>query len=377
MRLRLRGPALAAFVNLCVQDGHVLWGLERTGPTEAVAAMRVAAFLDCREAARATHTRVHILARGGLPFLIRRIARRPVLVAGAAAVLAALWVLGARIWVVQVQGADARTQAQVLAAASALGLHAGAPRASVDSNVLSEELTARVPTIAWAAIRTQGVRATIEVAERVATGAGEAAATGPFELVAASDGVVQHVLVLRGKALVVPGQTVVRGQVLIAPENGTATPRGAVTALVWYHKTTEIALLRELSVPTGREVVRWQLQLLGWRIGLGASAPLPFADYRLSMRQWSLRWRSLVLPLHVQSLTYQEIERIWRRLTPQEAAADGAAAAESDLRSRLPDGARPGEPTVSYTPLHGAAVVVNVTLPAEEDIAVPRALPAR
>jgi similar to stage IV sporulation protein len=375
VRLRLRGRALVAFVNDCVEAGYALWGLQRTGPAEAVVRMRLDAFARCRPAARRTRTRVHILARGGLPFALRRIARRPVLVAGAAALAVALWVLGARVWIVQVQGGDPRTQAEVLAAAAALGLHAGTPRAAIDPSRLGDELAARVPGVAWAAIRLQGVRADLTVAERVGAGAGEVGGTGPFELVASSDGVVQRVLALRGRALVVPGQTVVRGQVLITGE-GEASPRGAVMALVWYHKTTEIALRRAISVPTGRVAVRWRLRLFGWRIGLGGAAPLPFADYQLSTQEWGIRWRNLQLPVALEALRYQQVDRIWRQLTPEEAVAEGTGLALADLQSRLPAGSRPGEPEVSSGPLGGLAVVVSVTLPVEEDIATPRALPA-
>ncbi len=77
----------------------------------------------------------------------------------------------------------------------------------------------------------------------------------------------------------------------------------------------------------------------------------------------------------MQSLTYRQVDQVLRQLTPQEAAGEGAAAAEADLRRQLPPGARPGEPVVSYVPLGGAAVAVSVTLPAEQDIAVPRSLP--
>jgi similar to stage IV sporulation protein len=337
--------------------------------------MRVAAFRRCREVARRTHTRVHVVERGGAPFLIRRLRRRPVLVLGAVGVLAALWVFGNRIWFIQVDGGDARTQAAVLAVAAAEGLRAGTPRAAVDPVRLSAELTARIPAVAWAGIRVQGVRAEVSVAERQGTGAGEVATTGPYDLVAAADGVVERVLVLRGKALVVPGQTVVRGQVLIAGANGAVSPRGAVTALVWYHKTTEIALRRAVAVPTGRQAVRWRLLLFGWRIALGG-AGLPFADYRLTTREWVIRWRSLEVPVALQALRYQEVDRIWRQLTPAEAAAEGAGQVLADLRSRLPAGARPGEPTVSAAVRGGLSVVVSVTLPAVEDIAIPRALPA-
>ncbi len=373
MRVRLRGRELAAFVNACAAAGDALWSLCPMWPGEAEAVMRLDGFRRCRRAARLPHTRVHILARGGLPFRVRRIAGRPVLVLGAVALALALWAFGTRIWVVQVQGGDPRAQVEVLAAAAALGLRAGAPRSAIDPRELSEDLAARVPAIAWAAVRIQGVRADLTIAERV-TGAGEASAAGQYDLVAAADGIVERVLALRGRAMVVPGQTVVRGQVLIAGADG-ASPRGAVTALVWYHKTTEIALRRAVSVPTGREVERWRLVLFRWRVGLGSAAPLPFADYQLVTRQWSIRWRALELPIAVQSLTYRHVDRVLRQLTPQEAAGEGAAAAEADLRRQLPPGARPGEPVVSYVPLGGAAVAVSVTLPAEQDIAVPRSLP--
>lgn len=375
VRVQLNGRHLPAFANACATDGIVLWALRRTGPSEATARMTVPGFRHCRRAARITHTRVHVLERLGLPFQMNRALGRPALVGGALAILIALRILSSYVWFVDVQGAQGRTLTQVVAAAAALGLRPGAPRAALDPARISARLPGIVPSVAWAALRLQGVRAVLEIAERSTAGTGGAGQpAGPVDLVAASDGIVQHVTALRGRALVAPGQTVVRGQVLIAAGRPSASgapvsARGTVTALVWYHKTAEIGLRRAVTVATGREAVRRRLRLFGWVLRLGPHPPLPFSDYRLASRTWTLTLGGVRLPVEVETLAYQEVTRHWRQLAPAEAAAEGTATAEAELRRLLPTGARAEQTTVAYRLLPGERMIVEVNLAAVEDIA--------
>jgi similar to stage IV sporulation protein len=376
-----RGSRLEAFVNLAVEAGATLLDLRRDG-AELRLAVPLADFRRLRGAARATHTRLHVLSRRGLPFLIRRLRRRRALLAVAAAAVAALHVLSGYVWIVDVRGTRSIPAWQVLAAVERLGLRPGVPKGSLDVRRVADELPLVLPGIDWAGVTVQGTRATVEVAEHARGPGGFEQATYPADVVASRDGVVAGVLVLAGRALVQPGDTVRRGQVLIAgrlpaPDGGEALvhARGTVTARVWYDRYVEVSLHQTRVEPTGRAVVRRAVRLFGREIDLGGWRPVPFPDYRLERTTLTARWRSVTLPVALETLRYTEVTRLRRRLTEAEAKAEAERRAMADLRRVIPPGAKVLSEDAQVVQVTAGRLGLSLRVEVEEGIGIARPIP--
>ena len=80
--LRLYGPYIERFVNLCVKNGIYLWSIRKEGEGRAIASVSIPGFFRMREAARKTKTGVRILKKRGLPLFLHRHRRRGAFLAG-------------------------------------------------------------------------------------------------------------------------------------------------------------------------------------------------------------------------------------------------------------------------------------------------------
>ena len=196
----------------------------------------------------------------GLFRLIKRLAARGGLLAGAAVCLALMIYAVGFVWAVDVENAGAYA-GEVRLYLEEKGIRPGIRRARVDIGAIREELEWRLPKVKWVRTEWRGVRLRILLEE--GTPPPDLDAGGPGDLVAAGDGIVKWIAVYAGTPAVKPGDFVRAGQVLIRGEerreNGAVMPvraRGEVMARVWLTAQVRLPLAEYLSVPTGRQAER-------------------------------------------------------------------------------------------------------------------------
>ena len=101
--VHLSGYSPERFLNLCCHHKIVLWGLRSTG-TEYEMCMSIAAFRKVRPLVRKTQTKVVILERHGLPFLLWKYRRRKLFAAGAFFCIVLLYIMSLFIWNIHIEG---------------------------------------------------------------------------------------------------------------------------------------------------------------------------------------------------------------------------------------------------------------------------------
>ncbi len=373
VRIRVTGPAVERFVNLAVSRGHRLWQTRRSGRS-LEANVEARSFRRLRRAARRTRSRVRILERHGLPFLLARTRRRPFLVLGAAVCLVALYAFSLVIWVVDVEGTAELDPELILEVAASLGLRPGVLRGSVNPREVERGLILAVNGLSWAAVELHGATALIRVIEKVPLEKPVVPAP-PADIVAAKDGVIQSLIVLAGQPVVKEGDTVKAGQVLISGGTDTVA-RGIAKSRVWYQAYAEVRLHSLVHEPTGRwwrHVVvrlgdRVTLPLWGWW-----SQPRGLYERREERREvpW---WRSGPWPVEVEIVTtvYTQVRDVRRDVTPEEAEAMARDAAVAALKDLLPEGSEPVVYDFEVTVKNDILIGVLATAETLEDIAQTR-----
>ena len=111
--VHLSGYSPERFLNLCCHHKIVLWGLRSTG-TEYEMCMSIAAFRKVRPLVRKTQTKVVILERHGLPFLLWKYRRRKLFAAGAFFCIVLLYVMSLFIWNIHIEGNESLSTHVVL-----------------------------------------------------------------------------------------------------------------------------------------------------------------------------------------------------------------------------------------------------------------------
>ncbi len=154
------------------------------------------------------------LRTGGVYWLLKGLARRPVLTIGMGLLLALCLFLPSRVLFIQVDGNRTVPSRQIIAAAEDCGIRFWASRKEVRSEQMKNSLLSALPQLQWAGVNTRGCVAVISVRERAEeTEERKTVCTG---IAAGRDGYILSATATRGNLLVQPGQTVKKGQLLIS-----------------------------------------------------------------------------------------------------------------------------------------------------------------
>ncbi len=206
----------------------------------------------------------------------------------------------------------------------------------ISETEVESAIAVQVPELSWVYVRFQGTMAVVEVVEK-----SRPESLGPGDVVATRDGVIESVLVLSGVPAVTPGQTVKRGDILIAgnPSGPLPGARGNVVARTWYEVYREIPLKQSSASRTGRKI---EMTVVGYRgielVLWGKSNAFQWyevEDYP--------RWKAFdgtQHPLIVFSRVLYELKWDEVTLSPEEALAAFERQAKISIESQLPSDAK-------------------------------------
>lgn len=336
--VRVEGEDAERLLNLAVSRGIYLWDVHWH---EGRLYFRVGSrgFFRLRPLVRACGLRLHILCKGGLPFVLRRLRRRQALLIGGAFFLLALYAWAGCLWAVEIKGSRNPAQAERLAELLVeKGVNRGVLKERIDLAGIEHEVLARFPDLAWARAYFTGTKFMLEVVPKLLPPPAE----GPGHLVAKRSGVVLDVFVLTGTARTEKGATVRAGDVLISGEQGgrPVAARGRVRARVWYEAYREGRPEEVRLVRTGHTAQARLVRALNREYLLAGPAAAPFERYEVETRVKSaFSWRNLRVPVEIIERTYHEFKEERRLLTAEESARRLGAQALADLKRNLAEGA--------------------------------------
>lgn len=151
----------------------------------------------------------------GIFWTLIMLRKRPVLLLGMLMLMAlSLWI-PSRVLFVEVAGNITVPSRLIVERAEKCGIYFGASRQAVRSEQIKNQLLSQMPQLQWAGVNTVGCVAVITVRERNTDEKNEEIPT-VSSIVAARDGIIAELTVLRGNALCKPGQAVKAGQILIS-----------------------------------------------------------------------------------------------------------------------------------------------------------------
>ncbi len=274
VELELFGAFPAGVLNSAVSEGIELWDVQSRDEHS----LRLKTFeknlARLERLARRAGCEVDIRKRVGGREGLRRVLRRPVLLAGLLVTALLLTASSLFVWDVEVQGTRRLSRGEVLRALEDCGFGVGSFWPGVKTDLLRSEVMVRLPELAWMAVNVSGSRATVAVAERQPKPEMYDAADA-CSLVAARDGLVRRVNVLAGSAQVKEGEIVTAGRVLIAGSSDSINgmpravrARGSVMADTWYELSAVCPVRERLKTPAGVPHSRFALVFGKTRLNL-------------------------------------------------------------------------------------------------------------
>lgn len=351
LEISVEGRATEKFINLAIRQGIPLWNI-RYGAERAVMNVEVDSFFDLRHLSRKTGCRLQITRKIGLPFLLSRLRRRRGLVAGILFFILALYTLSSFVLFISVEGNERLDTQYIRSLAAEAGVRPGMPKSRLDKDDVARRLVLTEPELAWVGIHVRGTRMVIEVVEKIRP---PVDIDMPGHVVAVKDGLVYDVLVITGEPRVKPGDTVLRGQVLIEGVLRPQTPitveedagppaevpvraRGEVWARVWYEGYGEAALVETERIRTGRHVSVWTLVVDGQPVLRVGRQKIPYAVYEQGSVKTRVLERILRFPVEIITESAYEVEEQRHEISLEQAQDLAAERARLLAEMQLPVG---------------------------------------
>lgn len=162
-----------------------------------------------------TQCELQILSERGLPILVKRLKRRPVLLVGTILAFLAAFFLNRFVWFVRIEGNTLVSDDFIRNVLLEEGVGFGVRTDSIDSEYLKNRILLRIPELRWLAVNTEGSVVTVLAAEREAVEP-EEEDRGICDVVAARSGIIRELHVIDGFAQTEVGAAVSEGDVLIS-----------------------------------------------------------------------------------------------------------------------------------------------------------------
>ena len=249
-----------------------------------------------RQAAAQTDASIRRLNQEGAPVLAWRLRHRYILLAGCAALLMLVTSSNFFIWDFEVTGNDTVPTEVILRALEKQGVTVGCPGLSVDQETLRNHVLLELEDLSWLAVNVKGCVAHVQVVERHRPPP-LMEERQPANVIAARDGLVTKVEALDGRAEVMQGSTVTKGQLLISgvTDGGSYGMRlvhgmGSVWARTWYEQSTLVPLKTEQLGAGGKTTTRYALDFGKHRIKIygKGSVTAPDCDKITTYSPWVL-----------------------------------------------------------------------------------------
>ena len=365
--IQIEGLSAAAFLRRLTEAGVRVARVQSFGPGTVRCTIAARRFFALHGMRKGLSIRIRIVARGGLPFQLQKLKKRPVLWIGTAALFCVMCALSARVWSIRVEGAVRVDPEEVLALLSEHGIRPGAVLKGPILITAANDLSARIRDAAWIGLDREGVMLRVSVVEALPASPKRTDRV-PSDIVAEKDGVVTAVNVMRGQARVSVGDSVKAGDVLISGtiersgETVLTAADGSVTAAVTY--SAEAPLKESVTEAYETDACATVRALYAARWEILRSKP-DFEQYRLTeVRSVAI---GTLLPLSVETAIAREIAFRERALSEEEAEQYALIEAREQAYAAVPFDAAILN-TYGTVVSRGGRRVAVVTVTAEEII---------
>lgn len=375
VQLSVRGFFIERFLNICMHRDIYLWDVKHRGQHQVQVKMSINGFRNLRPIARKTHSRVRILKKHGLPFLLYRHKKRKAFLIGAVVAAGLLVYLTSFIWVIEVTGNATVETGQILAALEKNGLREGVLRRGIDVVALQNQMMLDVEQLSWLWVDIKGTKATVEVKEKKPIPDIVDKDT-PCNLVAAKRGLVTSVAATYGEKMVSVGDVVEPGDLLVSGVVGSRFEgvrylhsSGSIKARTYYKKEGEFPCVKVNLPRTGKKISKNTLHLFNFKVQLYREEKPPYAEYETehAVHRMNLGGDHF-LPFYVTTDTHYEQIRQEEPLTPEQAAEIGTAQLAADIESTFGEDTTVVTKDATFTPLENGNVLVKLSYECIEEI---------
>ena len=246
VRIEVEGYYIERFINICTNSKILIWNLKREKGVKLYLSIGVNDFKKLSAIARKTNCKIKILRKKGIPFLLNRYKKRKIFAIFLILVMLIIFISSKYVWNVNISVKDDLQLENIEEDIKLLGISKGVKKDEIDTDKVINELRLKRDDIAWVGIDIEGTTVKINIVK--ADKAPNIVNNSDYcNIVASKSGVIQKIIAQNGTAVVKVGDTVQKGDILIAgymegkyTDTRYVHSMGEVEALVSYQKSKEV-----------------------------------------------------------------------------------------------------------------------------------------
>ncbi len=378
VRISVTGRFVERFLNICKNSGIKVWNIRYRGGELLHLDLSVEDFRKIPSVTRKSRTKVKIISRHGLPFVLYRHKKRKAFFIGGIVFAMLFFAVTSFIWSVEVVGNEKTDAIALTQALERYGIREGALRYGHDLNDLQNRMMMEFGDLSWMWVRIKGTRAIVEVKEK--TPAPEFVDEGaPCNIIAARGGLVTAINATQGIRMVGVGDVVEEGTLLISGITDTRYEgvryihsNGEVTARTWRTKTAQYPLKKTVFSKTGKKISKNTMNFFGFRVKLYTEANPPFEYFDKESINHSLAiGRDYVLPISFERDVYYETLKTEESISPDKLLALQGRKLCAELEGDVAEGGVILSRTAEMVSNDGNVIVIKADIECIEDIGKP------
>lgn len=257
VKVRATGPFYERFINLCGTNNRDIWDI-KIDENSVIFFTKAKEYKRLKTEARKSSTKIRILKKYGLPFLINKNRKRYGIPVGLMLSLLLICYLSGFVWNIEIKGNHKLSSRSIDESLSSCGVFVGMKKSDLDPQNAKEKVMAKYSDISWMSINPIGTTLYVDISERVSP-PNLKNDEEPCHIVAKCDGVIKSIKVTEGRAMVKVGDAVVKGDLLVSGiveySNGVTvlkSAKGEVVAQTQKQYSSEKEYLQKIEMKTGR-----------------------------------------------------------------------------------------------------------------------------
>lgn len=295
-------------LNLCAKNGISIWSAKYK--KEKICCKLLAGdFKALRKILRKSGIRTHIKRKTGFPFVVSKYRKRYGILVGTIGFLVFLQIMSGYIWIIDVVGNEKTSEKEIISICKEIGITQGVKKSKISPKSDVQEILLKTDKLAWGSLNIEGCKLTVNISEIKENNQDE---NVPTNLKAAEDGIVKQINVTSGNCLVKVGDTVKKGDVLVAgiTENLNSTKWVHSAGNIIAQTQNEISLKENFEkteyFPSGKIKTRKAVDLFGLKIPLYLGKESGLYKTKNKIRQIKLFSQKIPIVIYEKDYIFQK-----------------------------------------------------------------------
>ncbi|MCI8273706.1 MAG: sporulation protein YqfD [Clostridia bacterium] len=341
VRITVEGYYIERFINICTTNKILIWNLKREKGVRLYLNVGIQDYYRIVEVSKKLKCKVKINKKRGLPFLINKYRKRKLFVISLAILIITIYASSNYIWNIEIKVEDNMQVENIMEDITQAGLKTGIRKSKINIEAMVNQIRLKRDDISWIGVDIKGTNAIVKIVK--AKKAPELIDEKEYcNIVAKKSGTITKIIAQNGTAITKVGDRVEEGQVLI---QGTMEGKytgiryvhslGEVRGIVEYSKSEKIPLKQEKKEKTGKKENKYEIKINNFQINFYKTLS-KFKIYDTIEEEKKLRiFSNLYLPISVNKITTEELEKNSIEYTVEEAIERGTKKLEKEIENEI------------------------------------------